>query len=499
MQSILNSIDSRQVSFIEVLFFKDDWITLGTIAEKLECSEKILRSNINIINNIYAPFQITTSVKRGIRILYPENYNLDFVYSITLGNSYEFNFLELIFFNESLKKGEVEECLFISPSSLNRIVKKCTSFFLQIGIRIETSPYRMIGDELKIQNFYVHYFLEKYLLDSSPFENKECQLINSMLEFFLRHYQDDSGFSGKKRLLFSSMTALIRLKNGHTHKIREISEENEIIINEILKQADLMREFRRLMGFELTRSVLIQLFYVFFHDDYILSTNLFPEKIHNPKVEENFALIDQFLEKLSEELMIGIQNKELLVLKIYNAQNFIFGKNYILHNKKIGFSQHIEQEYPFFITILKREIKSSFFPSAANEFNDSFFNEVLYELIIHWTNLTKELTNAVRPIPVGIISDQDNEHAEFIRKLIDYRFGKYVSASIITSGNVKFDQKNYDLVIATMSYFYQENFDIPIISINSVPNAHDWKNIQNKIKELSFGKGEMATKHIKNH
>ncbi|WP_238339031.1 helix-turn-helix domain-containing protein [Carnobacterium maltaromaticum] len=181
MQSILNSIDSRQISFIEVLFFQDDWITLGTIAEKLDCSEKILRSNINIINNIYAPFQITTSVKRGIRILYPENYNLDFVYSVTLGNSYEFNFLELVFFNESLKKGEMVESLFISPSSLNRIVKKCTAFFSQFGIEIRTSPYQMVGDELKIQNFYVHYFLEKYLLDSSPFEDKELGLINTIL------------------------------------------------------------------------------------------------------------------------------------------------------------------------------------------------------------------------------------------------------------------------------------------------------------------------------
>lgn len=496
MQSILNSIDSRQISFIEVLFFQDDWITLGTIAEKLDCSEKILRSNINIINNIYAPFQITTSVKRGIRILYPENYNLDFVYSVTLGNSYEFNFLELVFFNESLKKGEMVESLFISPSSLNRIVKKCTAFFSQFGIEIRTSPYQMVGDELKIQNFYVHYFLEKYLLDSSPFEDKELGLINTILDFFLKYYQDDSGFSNKKKLLFSAMTALTRLKNGHVRKIGKISKENEEIIHEILSHTNLVQSFRQLMGIELTKNMLIQLFYVFFHDDYILSTNIFSEKLHNPKVEEDFAIIDQFLESLSIKLGIELQNKELLVLKIYNARNFLFGKNYILHNKKIGFSQHIEQEYPLFSKILKKEIKAASFSTIEKE-NPSFFNEVLYELIIHWTNLTMELTKSVVSISIGIISDQGTEHAEFIRKLIDYRFGKYISASIIASENLKFNQNKYAMVIATMSYFYGDFFDIPVISINSVPNEHDWKNIQKKLQELSCFEGEMGTKYIK--
>ncbi|MBQ6446522.1 MAG: hypothetical protein IJJ10_03535, partial [Bacillus sp. (in: Bacteria)] len=47
------------------------------------------------------------------------------------------------------------------------------------------------------------------------------------------------------------------------------------------------------------------------------------EKLHNPKVEEDFAIIDQFLESLSIKLGIELQNKELLVLKIYNARNFL--------------------------------------------------------------------------------------------------------------------------------------------------------------------------------
>lgn len=108
-----------------------------------------------------------------------------------------------------------------------------------------------------------------------------------------------------------------------------------------------------------------------------------------------------------------------------------------------------------------------------------------------------ELTKSVVPISIGIISDQGTEHAEFIRKLIDYRFGKYISASIIASENLKFNQNKYAMVIATMSYFYGDFFDIPVISINSVPNEHDWKNIQKKLQELSCFEGEMGTKYIK--
>lgn len=97
MKHLLNSTDLRRLEFLKLLFDTDEWLTLNELATQLNCSAKSLRNDLRAINEIFAPFSISTSVKRGLQLSYPENFTFDYIYSVILSNSLEFNFLELIF------------------------------------------------------------------------------------------------------------------------------------------------------------------------------------------------------------------------------------------------------------------------------------------------------------------------------------------------------------------------------------------------------------------
>lgn len=142
-----------------------------------------------------------------------------------------------------------------------------------------------------------------------------------------------------------------------------------------------------------------------------------------------------------------------------------------MYDKRQHFSTFIKTEYPFLIELLLNEL-----PDYLTS-NSRYFNEFIYTLIIYWPNLLEGLGNTQTPISIGIFSTFDYSHTLFICDLINYHFHKNVLLTIIEPNTAPESlnlEEKYDLIISNNSY----SLNIPLISINSIPTKHDWKNIK---------------------
>ncbi len=495
MRSILNSNTLRQLTFLEALFKTENWQPVSTFAKEIGCSGRILRSDIAMINDLYHPFQINVSQKNGILLEYPQNYSIDFIYATILRNSTEFQLLELLFFNDELSLSELTEQLYISSSSVHRTVKKINTELTPLGFKIATSPYGLVGDEGAIRFFFVHYFYERYLVTEGPITQEQTHKIDRLLQKLTDALAIDLTFPDLKQVRLTLATGLIRIKNGHTHS-HELVTDSPIL--QLLLKEETVQDLENACQLKLDSEALIDLFYFFLREDYALTADYLYQTLmpHNPAIKQTVATIENWLTTLADRLAIPLENKEILTWEIYNVQRVFLIDNFILFNKKQAFRQQALAEYPQLIPLLKREL-SLLTTEMDSRWNETAIDEVLYMILIHWPNLNSKLEKFYTTVSIGIFCDYDPEHSDFLSKLIHFHFGHSINITILkaqTEWEALAEKHHYDLFITNLSCLDPE--DPQVICINAIPTMHDWKNIQQRIKEITVTQDFITTRFI---
>ncbi|MDO6662265.1 helix-turn-helix domain-containing protein [Bacillus thuringiensis] len=320
MRSILNKNLLRNLNTLEFLYENSDWITIGHIAKSLRCSEKILKQDIKLINGEFSPLKIETS-RKGIKLTYPSNYSAEFIYQKILSLSPEFSFIERIFFKENYTIETLAEELFVSVSTLRRIIIKLKRYFkkIKINITINTNPCQIVGSEVTIRNFIIHFFYEKYGAIKSPFPTIQVKVLDQILLFTSKKNNIELNFPDLTRLRYWVMVGIVRLKNNHFLDMTESLPEN--IDSSILDNKTLCILFKKFFGFELTREVIYQLGYVFLNKHFALNYEQLELMIQN-KTTNAWIIVPQlkkFLSSISSKLNIPIQNEEKILLELYNT------------------------------------------------------------------------------------------------------------------------------------------------------------------------------------
>ncbi|MCU4734258.1 helix-turn-helix domain-containing protein [Bacillus cereus] len=483
MRSILNNNLLRQLNFLEILYNEEDWISIVRVAKSLQCSEKILRNDIKLINEEFSPFEIKTSLK-GIKLTYPINYSSEYIYQKFLSLSPEFLFLERIFFEESLTVETIAEELFISVSTLRRIIKKINITLNGFGIIVTTNPCRITGNEGSIQNFFVNLFYEKYGVTNIPFTHKQIKILDQLLIYVTEKNNIKINFPNFNRLRYWMMVNIVRIRKGNAISIEE--ELPNSVNMEILNNKCFCHIFKSVFHFELNKESAYQVLYIFLSNKYVFSyeqlENMMNTKTGNTQIV--VSNIKTFLYKISNKLDIPIKNVETITVELYNLHNLYFGPKYVLNENRKLFSEYANHEFSYFIQIIKKELQQLKFHDTF-EWEKDFLNETLYILITHWTNFSNILANKIGRIKVGLFCDSDIEHTIWIREIMKYQFGHHVQMHIIDKLSIasfKEDALKYDLIITNISGV--QNITVPIVCIDTIPYFNDFGKIQKVIYKL---------------
>ncbi|MFE3575400.1 helix-turn-helix domain-containing protein [Lysinibacillus sp. NPDC059133] len=485
MRLLLNKNLLRQLQFLEKLYERDGWITLSVIAQALNCSERVLRDDIKLINTEFKPFQIQTS-QNGVMLTYPNHYSADFIYQKVLSLSPEFLFLERIFFEEKYDIETIANELFLSSSTMRRIIAKLNTFLNKYEIQIVTNPCKIIGNEQNIRSIMVHFFYEKYGVTYTPFEDTQIKVLDKLFLHVMQANHIQPNFPDLIRIKNWTMVNVIRLKNHHKKIVPE-HFPNHLDLS-IFDNTLFCEWFKDTFNLEFNKETVQQLFSALLNNQYAFNYETL-ERMIQQKINKAWIIvpkIDSFLHCLATKLNIPIQNKEKekIILELYNLQTMNYGRSFILNDKRRLFSERFSHEFSYFVLFLKEELTKFQFHKEF-KWTSNFFTETLYILIINWGHLLSALKSKVPILHVGIFCDADIEHTEFIQNIMVYQFGHLIKPFIIEELNLSTFRevsKNYDLIITNISGL--KDISAPLICVNTIPLSHDLNKVQKEIFTL---------------
>lgn len=159
MRNLLSTKVQRQLRLMETLIQNRNWMKLHELAEKLECTERILKSDLNELRLAFPDIDIQFSAN-GIMIDLALNTSVEDVYQYFLAHSQSFQLLEYLFFNEGLPIYRTIENLHSSNANLYRLGRNITkTLSSQFQIELSFTPSEIRGNEIDIRYFLPNIFL----------------------------------------------------------------------------------------------------------------------------------------------------------------------------------------------------------------------------------------------------------------------------------------------------------------------------------------------------
>lgn len=118
----------RQVTLLYLLNTRSS--NLNKLARKLTITDKTLIADIEHFNDSYFPVHIEVNNHKEVSLTIPNNVNLDDIFVKILNNSINVKILKYIVIYEPTLT-EISQSLFLSKTSIRRIVSKINNYFIQ--------------------------------------------------------------------------------------------------------------------------------------------------------------------------------------------------------------------------------------------------------------------------------------------------------------------------------------------------------------------------------
>lgn len=486
MKNLLRSNERRRLKIAEILFEKDDWMTFSEISELLGSSVRMLKYDLDTFKNYFDDFTIETS-NRGVRLEFHRNKSLKTLYANVLEQSTSFNLLETIFYHEEYSTYELADLLYVSPSTLYRMINHINEVTAKYDFQVVTNPCRLIGNEDNIRSFYYKYFYEKYTILSWTIRSEE-EIIDNFLHFFTLRTNIQMDFATYNMFKMMAIVNYIRFKHKHYVKINS----TKINLHEVLPNLDDLTEsfqyFSKTLNIRIDNHFINQIFKPFLEDGFSASYERLIEKtkIHN-KTAESVTYLSEMLDRLAADFNLKIPNKEQVIFGIFNSghlEQYDPRMGCVLYNRNQSFVDDIKREFPAFHQQLLNELKMyRNFISLPN--SEEGLNYLFYITYSYWKGLTLSLRKKHKKIKVLILSNRHTSHSYMLKDFIDYEFSDHLDTQIYDDlylSNTILEKLDFDLIVA--------NFSLPelqtkrCICIENIPTFQDISKIQAEINRI---------------
>lgn len=278
MKNLLKSSDRRRLEIAEILFDQEDWVTLDYLASKVHSSKRILKYDFVNFEETFNDFSIKTS-HQGVRLVFHQNKGFKTLYNNVLEQSISFRLLETIFLNETYSTPELADELFISPSTLYRLIDHSNKVTNSYGFEIQTNPCQLVGDEEKIRHFFIKYFYEKYTRLDWPHKSEEAEALDNLLFFFIDFTQTPIDFAYYNIFKLITIVNLLRYKNGHFIHIDTNKINFSEIMSDLTQHSKTFKYFEKTLNLEINNEFIHQIFTPFIQKGYSLTLDRLNKKV----------------------------------------------------------------------------------------------------------------------------------------------------------------------------------------------------------------------------
>ncbi|MDU6722789.1 MAG: M protein trans-acting positive regulator PRD domain-containing protein [Streptococcus mitis] len=448
MRNLLSTKDQRQLRLMETLIQNRNWIRLHALAEKLGCTERILKNDLNELRTAFPNIDIQSSVN-GIMIDLDVNTSVEDIYQYFLAHSQSFQLLEYMFFNEGLPIYRTVENLHSSNANLYRLGRNITkTLSSQFQIELSFTPTAILGNETDIRYFFAQYFSERYYFLDWPFPDLPEEDLTEFADFFYKITNYPMRFSIYRMYKLMIAISIYRVKNGHFIDLpNHFFDEYYPLLMNIPNFEELLVHFSEKLGLEITPDIIAQIFISFIQNNLFLNPQEFFNSLEeNSEARYSYQLLSQILESLSKQYKITFTNHDELIWHLHNTAFF---ERQEIFSTPILFEQKA-------LTIKKFEV---YFPD--------FMGSARQELAQYRQNLSTQLLENRPPIKVLIISNFDHAISLTFVDMLSYycnnRFTFDIWDELQTSPEI-LNQTDYDIIVS--------NFYIPGITKKFICRNH---------------------------
>ena len=472
MRRILNSNLSRQLKVFEYLSDYHQQ-TIHDLRSAMKVDEKTIKTDVQVINSLIAPVQIEV---KGIhyQIKVAEKYDVNYVYAKFLEASLEFNVLEKILLTETFTYNELAEELFISVSTLRRLLTRLKQILYSYDMVILTNPLRVRGNEGKILNFIFNYLKERYLITSNFLNDFESELIDEMLASGLAKLNKDWTFTQSESLKWLIKTHLIRMSHGN-HRDYQFQEDKEIT-NRLLENLNSYQgRFKRIFGRPFTLEMVGELV----QESYVLSPEQFVKmEQNNNQIAKKIAVIKEILGLIEVEFEVASENKGRLVLQLYNMMTLDYSKGFILYDMTKEFNQGLKNKKPDFYRRLK-----AYYEKNKTIFDDHSFSQFVFLIVTEWEELFEKLNQKKRRMKIGLFFSTTENHIQFIEEKFKKALNNHYF--LISLNNVSLqmlDKTEVDLIVTNISDLSTKKQSI---CVSDYPKEGDYQKVTAAYRQWS--------------
>lgn len=485
--NLLSKAEKRRLDFLEILSYADHEITYTELSRLLNASVRVLKEDVLYFRKNFTSFSILQS-EHAVEIRYKQNEGIKSVFQFFLEHSSAYQVLEGAFIYEGKSIDELEELLYISRSTIYRLIKKINLSTSKYDFKIQTNPIAIIGNEKNIRKFFYTYFYEKCSFKALPFFVKEEKTLDKFLKFHLQLTQlkDDFAYFEK----FKTITAvnLARFQKNHHVETDHIELNFASAIPDLTPYADLFEEFEVVFQISYDDFAIKQIFTHYVDKEFSLT---YEHLMHRAKQDEDIASeitkIREVLERVSKENNIPIPNIEKTISAFRNIIHLDYlepDPGYILYNRDQCFIDELEENYPDFYRSLSSAIQElrAFYEKPPTQEGTNFY---VYTVFTYWKGLVAELRRKTPKIRVMVISDRHFTHARMIKEFIDFEFSEQSDVEIYSSMEL-----NYQILEELEHELIVTNFLIPEIEgkktvyIKNLPTPRDLAELQNKMDKI---------------
>lgn len=495
MRDLLRGNERRQLETVETLVAHDDWMTISDLAKAVNSSPRILKYDFIAMKENYREFTIETSIK-GIRLVFKKNKGLKSHYKQVFANSTSFKLLELIFFNADYTVYELADELFLSISSLYRLINNINEVTKKSGFHIETNPCRLVGNEKNIRFFFYCYFYEKYTnLDWSIIEkhsNLSIVVIDNFLSFFIDLVKLNLDFAYYNQFKVMVFINMVRYKEGHLIDVdySRINFKEFVPDLEVYWQA--LEYFEKHIRVKVDMELLAQIFIPFVDDRYSVNYDTLSAKIETKTaIRDEVTYIKSFLNYLADKNELPLNNISNIVYHIHNAvyfEGFDPKAGHILYDRNAHFMETLKEEFPLFYKDLYTVVKK-YREVSGLEHSQEGMNYFMYIIFSHWDYLLLELRKKYEKVKILVISNRDVSHSNMLKDFIEYEFGQRLVIDIFDGTYLTetiLENLDYDFIIS--------NFPLPLLKskstiyVENIPTLRDFEKIGVEINDVLMEK-----------
>ncbi|VTT09309.1 helix-turn-helix domain-containing protein [Streptococcus dysgalactiae] len=451
IENLFTTKQWRELELIALLTKSPKPMYYKDVCEQLECSLLTLQSCVDNPIFIEGIGKITYEYSQ-LHIDYKHEYGLKEVYQRAIKESQSLQLMSLLFFDDFETLAEVADELFVSISTLKRLITKTNSYLKRaFNIEITANPPQVIGKEYDIRLFYLKYFSEAYTLWEWPFESIVNERnLGRLIKIMVDLTDIGLNFSIFHHIKILGAVNLIRYSKGHS--VGEYKELSGVFLS-LLKDSREMKDISRLFfvkyGLFLDEMALSEIFSNYLSGELFLGKCLESDN-HTSEDKPEIRCLSSWikvLDDIEDDTQLMQPNKYEIAVALHTT--VILGeedvnRNFLLCNNAKCYLAFFKQYYRAAYDKIRSYIIQLFERSKCL-LDKGLLENLIYTMLITWENLFSAIGKTLPKTRVLVIEKSQGSVGSFLRDYIGDYFEVTVFTDLILEKHTL--QTDYDVIV----------------------------------------------------